>query len=244
MKRPLILGLLVVVNVALVGLLVSAPKKPSVQRPASSAADVEAPFPSSNFRSAVQDTLANRRAVSSNAPAPVTPFAAVYSPDSKQFVVNLRGIHCPEETVKDIVLAEISRRYQAQEDALRPKPADHVPFGWSPKTSEGKLLRRRQQAASLAREKASLLREALGYDVPVPMPTYGMAASEQRFEDSLATLSPENSSAARRVQESYWEKVQSLRDRTKGYWQSDDVAELERLKQERQQALRTISNGP
>src|SRR5262245_20326351 len=52
---------------------------------------------------------------------PETPFAAIYSVDAKQFVANLRAIGCPEETVKDILTAEINRRYAPQENALRPK---------------------------------------------------------------------------------------------------------------------------
>ena len=246
MKRSLFLGFLVVLNVALVMLLASGLKTRTVQRPASSNATMEPqPLrPFSNVPYPSPQTLTDPPAVSSTVPASDTPFAAVYSSDPRQFAVNLRGIHCPEETVKDIVVAEINRRYRAQEDALRPKPADHVPYGWSAKTTEGKLLQRRRQADSLAREKAVILREALSYDVPVSMPIYALTASDQRFDDSLATLSPEKRSASRQVQERYWAQVQSLRDHTKGFWQPDDAAELKRLKTERQEALQTIWNGP
>src|SRR3569832_2298103 len=55
---------------------------------------------------------------------PETPFQAIYSSNIRQFGANLRAIGCPEQTVKDILTAEIDRRYAPQEEALRPKPAD------------------------------------------------------------------------------------------------------------------------
>src|SRR5205807_8198044 len=51
----------------------------------------------------------------------VTPFAQVYSPDPKLFAANLRAAGCPEETIKDILTAEVHRWYQNQEQALRPR---------------------------------------------------------------------------------------------------------------------------
>src|SRR5213078_5347254 len=106
--------------------------------------------------------------------------------------------------------------------------------GWSSKTSEGKLLERRQQAASMALEKEAFMREALGCEAAVPIPIYAMTTSDQRFEESLAAVSLDKRCVARQVQEGYWSKVQALQGRTKGFWQSNDAGELERLKAERQ----------
>lgn len=171
---------------------------------------------------------------------PETPFAAIYSADSRQFVQNLRAIGCPEQTVKDILTAEIDRRHAPQEEALRPKPADHVPFGWSAKTSEGKLISRRQEAAAIAREKRAELRAALGYDVAVKMPQYAMTTSDQIFEGFLNSLPSEKRAAAQAIQDDYWAGVQMLRDRTRGFWQADDVTALEELKSKRKSALANL----
>jgi hypothetical protein len=141
------------------------------------------------------------------------------------------------------MIAEIGLRFRAREEALRPTPADHVPFAWSANTSEAKLLERRQKAAALAREKAGLLREALGYEVPVPMHTYAMTVSEQHFEEQLEKPSLTDRPALRQAHEQYWTKVEELQERTKGFWLPEDVAELERLKQEHRQAIERWS-GP
>lgn len=174
------------------------------------------------------------------APARPSPFAAVYSADYKTFATNLRVIRCPEETLRDILTAEVHRRFQAQEEALRPTPADHVPFGWSARTTEPKLLERRQGAMALAREQAALLREALGYEVPVPLPLYAVTASEQRFEETLAGLPAETSRALRQAQETYWAGVQALQQRTKGFWLAGDVADLQKLKVQRKQVMQSL----
>jgi hypothetical protein len=167
----------------------------------------------------------------------VTPFAQVYSSDLKGFTANLRAIGCPEATVKDILTAEVHRRFKTQEDALRPKPADHVPTGWSPRTAEPKLVERRQQASALARAQAEMLREALGYEVSIAMPLYTMTTSDLKVEQQLRNASPESGSALRRLNEEYWAGVQVLQQRTKGFWLPEDVDELQRLKQKRKAAL-------
>jgi hypothetical protein len=97
-----------------------------------------------------------------NLPLPAPPFSEIYSRDLKRFVANLRAVGCPETTIKDILMAEINGRHRFEENAMRPKPADHLPAGWSPHTSERKLLERRQLAVAFTSRKAALLREALG----------------------------------------------------------------------------------
>lgn len=189
----------------------------------------------------IRPRIAHRNSLS-NHPTPATPFALLYSVDPKKFAANLRAVRCPEETVKDIIAAEIGRRFSSQEEALRPTPADHVPWGWSARTSETKLLQRRQQATDLVREKASLIEAALGYGVPEPLPIYALRVNDQRFEEAITKLSTDRRSAAQAAHKKYWTAVQVLEKRTKGFWQSEDVAELERLKQEHQHALENIVN--
>jgi hypothetical protein len=189
------------------------------------------------------DTSKSAPLKDSNPSVPPTPFAAIYSGDPKQLADSLRRVGCPEETIKDILVAEVSRKYRTQEEALRPTPADHVPWGWSAKTSEGKLIERRQQAAAIAREKEALLRAALGYDVPVKIPVYAMTTSDQSFEGILNSLSAGKRQAAQQIQENYWTQVEELRARTRGFWQSEDIVELKRLQQERNSTLAQLNKS-
>jgi len=246
MKRKFILGLLVAANFVLAGLLAGRLANRHVPEAVNQRPDREAPVSETptDSQTATRSFSTTRHASVSSNIVPSTPFAKMYSADAKAFASNLRGIGCPEETVKDILFAEISRRYRAQEEALRPKPADHVPYTWSANPSERKLFQRRQQAAALAREKAAALREALGYEMPAAMPVYAMTVGEQRFEDSLAELATDKRNAARRAREDYWARVQVLQERTKGFWQSEDMAELEQLKTEHRSLLQNLLGNP
>ena len=233
-KRAFLLGSLFVLNCLLGGILVwRLEKSPVVARSESSAAPVRPD--SVEARSPV--------AASTPKPSPVTPFAAVYSSKPGEFVNNLRRVGCPEETIKDILVAEVSRRYRSQEAELRPKPADHVPFTWSPKTSEARLLERRQQAAAIAREKEATLRSALGYDVHVEMPLYSMTMSDLGFSQTINSISSTDRQAAYQAQEEYWLGVEQLRGRTRGFWGPADVEELDQLKKTRRDRLESLSKA-
>src|SRR5687767_307221 len=101
----------------------------------------------------------------------------LFSPNPKEFVANLRRAHCPEPTVKALAVIEVNKRFVARDAVLRDQPGDHLPLGW-PETSHGDLQRRRREARLLAREKMAMLRETLGYDVPVDLPTYALSAHD------------------------------------------------------------------
>jgi len=248
MNRLRTLGVLLLVNVGLVawlarGLTTKSP--PTEVQAGDNTATVSGPTATTSLN-IDSNTVGSTSA--STAPAqpekselPATAFTQVFSPDPRQFAANLLAIGCPEETIKDILTAEVHRQYQPQEQTLRPTPADHVPFSWSAKTSEPRLIDRRQKAAELVRDESSLLRNALSCEITVPLPLYATTLSDQQFEASYAGSA--NACAIREVQDIYWAKVQALQERIKGFWLPDDVAELEDLKVQRRQALSGLLTG-
>lgn len=163
----------------------------------------------------------------------------LFSPDLKQFVVNLRNAHCPEATVRDIATIEMKRRFAPRDAVLHDQPGDHLPLGWL-ETANRELQRRRREARLLAREKRDLLHDALGYDVPVELPAYALFAHDLKFEAHLATLPPEKRLAIRKIDDHYWVQAIALEERTSGFWEGQDVAELEQLKSERNRALEPL----
>jgi len=225
MRRGLIVGLLLGLNLVLAGFLIAGlitlkgrtPVRDSGALTESGTAPPKSAAPES-------------AQVQPRAPVPATPFARMYSEIPKEFAANLRTIRCPEETVRDIIMAEIGQRYRAQEDLLRPKPADHVPMDWSSATSEARMLQRRLQMAGLARKKAGEVEAALGYSVPISLPLYATTAADQRLEAEWASLPEPKRAQLNQAQEDYWSKASALQERTRGFWQSQDYAELQRLK--------------
>lgn len=106
------------------------------------------------------------------------------------------------------------------------------------------MIARRQEAAAIAREKRTALRNALGYDVHVKMPQYAMTMSDQIFERLLNSLPAEKQITAQAVQDDYWANVQILRDRTRGFWQAEDVSALKELQEQRRIALAKLQQAP
>ncbi len=241
MSRRGIFKLLLIVNLVLAGGLGWGLHNRKPIEPANTAAG-SSQFASSHSSSEPRGDASQNHADASRTPAErdetnSTPFAAVYSTNAAEFANNLRAIRCPEQTVNDIITAEVHRGFKAKEEALRPTPADHVPFSWSARTTEPRLLERREEASALAREEAATLRDSLGCVATVPMPIYAMTSSDQRFEEQLAASAGVDSCAIRQVHDTYWADVQALLQRTKGFWLPDDVAELQALKEKRKQVL-------
>jgi hypothetical protein len=225
MRRRLIVGLLLGLNLVLAGFLIAGLITLRGGTPVRDAGDLTEGGAAPPASAAPEKAQVQPRAA-----VPATPFARMYSEQPKEFAANLRAIRCPEATVRDIIKAEIGRRYRAQEDSLRPKPADHVPMDWSSATSETRLLQRRLQMAALARKKAGEVEAALGYSVPISLPLYATTAADQRFEAEWANLPEPKRAQLNQAQEDYWSKTSALQEWTRGFWQSEDYAELQRLK--------------
>ncbi|MCU0788896.1 MAG: hypothetical protein MUC91_12070 [Verrucomicrobia bacterium] len=47
---------------------------------------------------------------------------AVESPDYREYIANLRAIGCPEETIRDIIVADVNKLYAAKKRAVRGEP--------------------------------------------------------------------------------------------------------------------------
>src|ERR1043166_3744305 len=129
MRRSFIVGLLLGLNFVLAGFLIAALITLKERMLARDSGDL-----TERVAAPSKSTMPERAQVQPRAPVQATLFARMYSENPKEFTANLRAIRCPEETVRDIITAEIGRKYRAEGDWLRPKPADHVPMDWSSAT--------------------------------------------------------------------------------------------------------------
>ena len=95
------------------------------------------------------------------------------STNYERYLANLRGVGCPEKTVRAIVLADVERHY----DQLSRQTQTNLPF-WT----GGKKLRAAQAAqearqATLEKEKAALIRHVLGIE------HHGEGLFKDKFEE-------------------------------------------------------------
>jgi hypothetical protein len=154
------------------------------------------------------------------------------SADFKQYIANLRAVGCPEQTIQDIIIAEVNKLYAGKEAALRVKPEHLKPWEVFA-VSTRVLMERERKLRQLLREKRALLKELLGIDVPMEMPSTmsgGVASRERRFEEAYEKLPEGKRGPVRAIQEDYWAQTEDLNERTMGFWEPQDYEEQRRLK--------------
>jgi len=163
-------------------------------------------------------------------------YRTVLSPDYQIYITNLRAIHCPEETIQDIIIAAVNKDYAHREAALKLLPHFHHPWeGADPR--EARDWDRVSKLRELRREKQRLLKELLGVNVVAEMPLIQSKQTHERLETALNFLPEYKRETVRDIQERFWEQSQQLRQRTLGYLEAEDHAEYGRLRKERQEAL-------
>jgi hypothetical protein len=158
----------------------------------------------------------------------------IESTDFKQYIANLRAVGCPEQTIQDIIIAEVNKLYAGKEAELRLRPEHLKPwetFGVSTRVAMDRERRLRQ----LLREKRALLKDLLGIDVSVEIPQSfaGLSRRDQsRYDEALAKLPEGKREFVRAIQEQYWDKTEELEARTMGFWEAQDNEERRRLRAE------------
>ncbi|HMP82565.1 MAG TPA: hypothetical protein PKA41_07645 [Verrucomicrobiota bacterium] len=92
-------------------------------------------------------------------------WATVEAEDYKQYIANLRAIGCPEETIADIIIADVNKLYGARMAALRTAGVDFK--FWQVENRDTRTADRERQAQirELEREKRDLIKELLGIDL-------------------------------------------------------------------------------
>lgn len=140
----------------------------------------------------------------------------VESADFKEYIRNLRAIGCPEETVRDIIIADVNKLFAARRLAMfaPPKELNY----WEP-DNQNEIWRNQKfqkQNQMLEREKRDLIRELLDIDLNKEMQKiYGYGNSD-RTEKMLSFLPQEKSDSVKALREKYQTLMQKV------YEESDD----------------------
>ena len=158
MNPKVLLVLSVILNAALGAALL----KPSPAPPAPVAAPAEKaqPVPSAPATAPAKPRTVTQ--VVTNTIAQKFDWNAVESPDYKQYIANLRAIGCPEETIRDIITADVNKLYEAKRKALA-GPKKKFEF-WKPSGFLGAVVdpERTEKERALNAEKRTLLTQLLG----------------------------------------------------------------------------------
>ena len=116
-----------------------------------------------------KDTATAAQKTSEATPNP-TPAAAgqhfdwrlVESEDYKKYIANLRSIGCPEETIRDIIVADVNKLYESKRKELA-GPTKKFEY-WKPGAMMGAAFdpERTEKERALNKEKRALITELLG----------------------------------------------------------------------------------
>jgi hypothetical protein len=169
------------------------------------------------------------------APARAFHWQQVESADYKEYIANLRAIGCPEETLRDIVVADVNKLFAERAKALT--PARKFEY-WRTGNPVGGLLDSGapERRLALERERRALLRELLGIEVEArPEDLFGAV---NFFETMLDFLPPEQRTKLMEVEQQFGLKQAKLLQG--GVMDADDHKALRALQREKQAALRAV----
>ncbi len=159
--------------------------------------------------------------------------------DLKEFIRRLRAAGCPEDTIEDLVIAEVNRRYAPKLRALWPEDFLQNDY-WKPyqatydaaKVKKNRERARQQQA--LQKEKTALLVELFGVDVEKQRrKEEGLDYEGWNPNGNLAFLPESKRDAVQQYLDDFQDKEQEFYARTRGNWDADARAEQKKLEQEK-----------
>ena len=108
------------------------------------------------------------KSVSSPPPAPAKfHWRQLESEDFSTYIANLRGVGCPEQTVRNIVTAEVAAQFEEERQEIAARPA----------TTEAARQQRRQLLDRLPREQQAVVAGLLGNPAGGALPAAGSLAS-------------------------------------------------------------------
>jgi len=158
----------------------------------------------------------------------------IESDDYRKYIANLRGIGCPEETIRDIIIADVNKLFESRKKDLK-KQAGEFKF-WKPgQTFAGLDPERLKQHQELAREKRDVLKELLGVDIQET--ANPMAEAMNPLEDALAFLPPEKQAKAVTMMQEFQAKMAQANANRGGQPATNNAAQLKALTDEYKAAL-------
>jgi hypothetical protein len=115
--------------------------------------------------------------------APAFHWGKVESPDYRKYIANLRAIGCPEETIRDIIIADVNKLFSTRLAELIGSGSRNF---WETAALCAKVKQRDEQIArDLEREKRELLHTLIGLDPDESSPGLGVDTSTTADLDFL-----------------------------------------------------------
>jgi hypothetical protein len=161
----------------------------------------------------------------------------IESTNYQTYIANLRAIGCPEETVRDIIITDISKLFARRRAALRTqtRPYRFWQTGDALQADYGSNPDLQRQLQDLDREQRNLVKQLLGVDYRTEMSRYWFDENyEERMYGFLPTEKQENVKA---LQSKFDEMEQEVYSRSKGMLLDEDQERLRQIEKQREAEL-------
>ncbi|MBI5775042.1 MAG: hypothetical protein HZA89_15050 [Verrucomicrobia bacterium] len=156
---------------------------------------------------------------------------AVESEDYKKYIANLRSIGCPEETIRDIITADVNKLFEARRREITGAGTNKFQFWKSGATARSLDEERVKQFQTLAKEKRDLLRELLGIETGDPQDA--LAALTSQITDALGFLPPDRQAQLLELEQRYAARLAKFSGQTN----AEAVASVRALRSEKEAEL-------
>jgi hypothetical protein len=173
-----------------------------------------------------------------------TPFdwSMIASEDLKRFVANLRQVGCPEQTIRDIIIAIVDRKYKPRMAALKVLPKSKEYWKKDYRSTPPQDAEKQKQLMQVENERKAILAAVFGGDPEEANRT--LAEGRDMKMNSFAYLPDEKQSAIREMTDAFAKKMnERLQELAKAETPATKLkAEMKKLRQEHETDLAKILN--
>ena len=151
----------------------------------------------------------------------------VEAADYKEYIRKLRGIGCPEATIRDIIIADIDKLYEPRMVALREQPTYRPDQFWVSdmgSRSQKRDPEKAAQVAALYKERSELIKELLGVEESEMRKAF--SSYEDTRDKQLAFLTQEQRDKIKELDKKFSEERSRIYAEAGGYIDSDTQKEL------------------
>ena len=174
---------------------------------------------------------------------PTFHWSEVESADYKEYIAKLRGVQCPEQTIRDIIVADINKLYAPREAPFKvivEAPEDGSGDWHADRPRRQANFERRKQLHAIQREKNALLKELLGIELPLEPLRGRDSRSYELFEAAFNALPAHKREAVREIQENYWQMSDALKDKYDHKRTAEYLEEYRRINADRKAKLKAV----
>lgn len=158
---------------------------------------------------------------------------SVESEDYKRYIANLRAIGCPEETIRDIIVADVNKLFASRKAA---GPKDEFKFWKAGQLIPGLSSEKMDEKMKIAKEKRDLLKELLGVDVVDPSE---LTKALNPLEEIFSFLPKEKQQKLTELETGYSSRALKLMG-GKARPGPEEIAAIKQLRAEREAELATV----